>query len=67
MKKLYRSDSNQLVSGVAGGVAEYYEIDPVIVRLIGVCMLVMAGIMPFALMYLLAVVVVPKRTKQTIL
>ncbi len=34
MKKLYRSRKNKIIGGVAGGVAEYFNIDPIIVRLV---------------------------------
>jgi phage shock protein PspC (stress-responsive transcriptional regulator) len=34
MKKLYRSRNNSVIAGVAGGVAEYFDIDPVLVRLV---------------------------------
>ncbi len=34
MKKLYRSRSDRIVAGVAGGFAEYFDIDPIIVRLV---------------------------------
>jgi phage shock protein C len=33
-KKLYRSRSSRMISGVCGGLAEYLNIDPVVVRLI---------------------------------
>ncbi len=61
MKKLYKSDENKVLSGVAGGVAEYYEIDPVLVRLIGIFITIVTGIFPMALMYLIAALVIPKR------
>jgi len=32
-KRLYRSRKNQVIAGVAGGVAEYFDIDPTIVRI----------------------------------
>lgn len=32
-KKLYRSKSNRRLAGVCGGLGEYFDIDPVIVRL----------------------------------
>lgn len=60
-KKLYRSDQNQILSGVAGGVAEYTEIDPVIIRLLAIFITIMTGIIPMALMYLLAAMVIPKK------
>lgn len=32
-KRLYRSRKNQVIGGVAAGVAEYFDIDPTIVRI----------------------------------
>jgi phage shock protein C len=34
MKKLYRSRKNKVLMGVCGGIGEYFEIDPVIIRII---------------------------------
>ena len=36
MKKLFRSRENRMICGVCGGVAEYFNIDPTLVRL-GAC------------------------------
>jgi phage shock protein C len=33
MKRLYRSENDKIVCGVCGGVAEYYNIDPSLVRI----------------------------------
>ena len=33
-KKLYRSKSNRVLVGVCGGVAEYFGIDPTVIRVI---------------------------------
>ena len=33
-KKLYRSKSNRVLLGVCGGVAEYFNIDPTVMRVI---------------------------------
>lgn len=35
-KRLYRSRTNRMIWGVCGGLAEYFNIDPVIVRIIAV-------------------------------
>ena len=35
-KRLYRSTKNRMLAGVCGGIAEYANIDPTIVRLIAV-------------------------------
>lgn len=34
IKKLYRSKSDQMIAGVCAGIAEYFKIDPIIVRII---------------------------------
>lgn len=35
-KKLFRSTKNRMIAGVCGGLAEYFNIDPSIIRLIAV-------------------------------
>jgi len=32
-KRLYRSAKSKVFGGVAGGIAEYFDIDPIIIRL----------------------------------
>jgi len=32
MKKLYLSDTNKKIGGVCGGLGEYFDIDPTVVR-----------------------------------
>jgi phage shock protein C len=32
-KKLYRSRKNRVLAGVCGGIAEYFNLDPMIIRL----------------------------------
>ena len=61
MKRLYKSSDDKVLTGVAGGVAEYYEVDPVLVRLIGIFITIVTGIFPMALMYLIAALVIPKK------
>lgn len=57
-KKLYRSETNKMLAGVCGGIGEYFNIDPTLVRLIwAVLCLNGTGI----LIYLLAIVIMPKR------
>ena len=35
-KRLYRSTSSRMLAGVCGGIAEYFNIDPTIVRFLWV-------------------------------
>jgi Putative stress-responsive transcriptional regulator len=41
-KKLYRSNTQKVIGGVAGGLGEYFNIDPVIIRVLFV-LLILAG------------------------
>jgi phage shock protein C len=33
-RRLYRSRSNRVIAGVCGGIGDYFNIDPVIIRLV---------------------------------
>ena len=56
-KKLYKSRKNKMIGGVCGGLAEYFNMDPTIVRIIEaiLCILKGAGL----IIYLIAVIVMP--------
>ena len=58
MKKLTRSEDRKLL-GVCGGIAEYFELDPTIVRLLWVlfCLLGGSGI----LAYIIEALIMPER------
>jgi len=57
MKKLYKSNTQKMVSGVCGGIAEYFDIDPTIVRILFVIFGFGGG--SGILLYLLAAVIMP--------
>ena len=42
-KRFYRSTTDRRIAGVAGGLAEYFNIDPLLVRLIFVILLLVGG------------------------
>ena len=57
--RLYRSRSERMVAGVAGGIADYADVDPTIVRLIWIAALLTTG--PLALLlYVLCAIVIPR-------
>lgn len=58
-KRLYRSRKNRMIAGVCGGVAEYFGIDPIIVRLIALVMLFFVG--GGFLLYIIGWIVIPQR------
>lgn len=58
MKKLYRSNTNRKLSGVCGGLAEHFDIDPTIIRLIFIFLTLFGG--GGVLIYLICALVIPK-------
>ena len=54
-KKLLRSKNNRMLAGICGGVAEYFNIDPTIVRIIYVILTFagFAGLLIYLIMWLL--------------
>jgi phage shock protein C len=61
-KRLYRSKKDRKIAGVCGGVAEFFNIDPVIVRIIWVLSIFLGGI--GILGYLIAWIIVPINPNQ---
>ena len=59
MKRLYRSTSNKMISGVFGGLGEYFHIDATLIRLV-FALLLIPSFMTFALVYLVAAIIIPK-------
>lgn len=58
-KYLYKSKTNKKVSGVLGGIGEYYNIDPTLLRLIWILIVVFTGFVPGLIAYILAALVMP--------
>ena len=58
-KKLYKSDSNKKICGVCGGIAEYFDMDPTVIRLIWVLAVLFAGCGILA--YIIAAIIMPKK------
>lgn len=61
MKKLYLSNSDKIIGGVCGGVAEYFEIDPTLIRLIAVIATILTGFVGGIIIYIVAMIIIPKR------
>ncbi len=59
-KKLYRSRTKRMISGVCGGIAEYFNIDETIIRL-GVALLTaVTGGVPGVVFYFVAAMIMPE-------
>ncbi len=59
-KRLYRSKNDRMLCGVCAGVAEYFHIDPTLIRL-GYVLFTCAGFGTGVLGYFIAAVVIPDR------
>ncbi len=62
-KRLYRSKKDRMIAGVCGGIAEYFDIDPTLVRIIAVLTIFINGIGLIA--YLIAWIVIPQNPEQS--
>jgi phage shock protein C len=58
-KKLYRSRTNRMISGVCGGLGEYANVDPTLIRLLFAAGAVFSG-GALLLVYLVMIFVVPE-------
>ena len=58
MKKLYRSP-NRIIAGVCGGIAEYLNIDPTVVRVLYIVLSFFSAAFPGLLLYLILLLFIP--------
>lgn len=61
MKKLYKSNTDKVFAGVIGGVGEYFEMDPTLLRLAYLLLAVLTAFVPAIIGYAIAVIIVPKK------
>jgi phage shock protein PspC (stress-responsive transcriptional regulator) len=59
MKRLYRSRKDRMIAGVAGGLAEYFDVDPTIIRLVWALLLIPGGL-PGLLPYIVCWIIIPE-------
>ena len=60
-RRLYRSEKERLLGGVCGGLAEYFAVDPVLVRLVFVLLIFVSGIGVIA--YLVLWIITPRASR----
>ena len=58
-KRLYKSRDNRMISGVCAGIAEYFNMDPTIIRLAWVLFSLLGG--SGLLAYIIAAIIMPER------
>lgn len=57
MKRLYRSTYDRMLCGVCGGIAEYFQLDPTLVRLGWALFCILGG--SGVLAYIVAAIIIP--------
>ena len=60
-KRLYKIEQGKKLDGVCGGIAEYFDIDPTLVRLAWILVTCFAGTGIFA--YILAAIIMPRKSE----
>lgn len=59
MKELFRSKTNKVFAGVFGGLGEYFNVDPTILRLAWVVITIFSGVFPGIVIYIIAAIIIP--------
>jgi phage shock protein C len=63
MKRLYRSRTHRVLGGVAGGIGEYLDIDPVLARILFILALFAGGVGFLA--YIVAWIIIPEQPRES--
>jgi phage shock protein C len=58
-KKLHRSRIDRMIGGVCGGLGKYFSVDATLIRLIAVLLMVLTGVIPGVIAYLIMMAIVP--------
>ncbi|MGM5483514.1 MAG: PspC domain-containing protein [Nanobdellota archaeon] len=59
-KRLFRS-KDRMIAGVCGGIAEYFDVDPTVIRLLWVLITIFTGIFTGIIAYIIAWVIIPEK------
>ena len=60
MKRLKRSRKDRMIAGVCGGIAEYFDVDPTIVRIVYVLVSIFSVAFPGILVYIIMWIIMPE-------
>ena len=61
-KKLYKSAQNKMLEGVCGGIAEYFNCDPTLIRLAWAAFTLLGG--SGLLAYIVCAIIIPNKPNQ---
>lgn len=63
MKKLYKASTGKMLDGVCAGLADYFNLDPTIVRVGVVIGTILSGVFPGVIIYVVLAVIMPRNAK----
>lgn len=63
-KRIYRSNKNKVIAGVFGGLGEYFNVDPVFLRLFWILITIFTGFVPGFIAYLFVIIIIPKNQNK---
>ncbi len=66
-KRLYRRETNRVVLGILSGIAEYFSIDPTIVRVAYVVLAIFTGVLPAIIAYGIMALLIPTKGKGAVI
>ena len=61
MKRLFLSATDKKLAGVCGGLGEYFDADPTLIRLFTAIIAIVTGVIPMLIGYLVAWMIIPRR------
>ncbi|MDI6765666.1 MAG: PspC domain-containing protein [Bacteroidota bacterium] len=64
-RRLYKSRRNKVIDGICGGIAEYFDMDPTIVRLLWVLITLMGG--SGFILYIIAMIIIPVNPEHLVI
>ncbi len=64
-RRLYKSRRNKVIDGVCGGIAEYFDVDPTIVRILWILITLMGG--SGFILYIVAMIIMPANPEHVVM
>ena len=61
MKKLYKNEHDEVLTGMIGGIGEYFNVDPTVLRIGFVVLVLITGVFPGIIAYIIAYFIIPEK------
>ncbi|MBM4047855.1 MAG: PspC domain-containing protein [Planctomycetes bacterium] len=60
-RRLYLSNGNRKIAGICGGIGEYLNLDPTLIRLLTIVLMFCTAIVPVVIAYFVAWLIIPRK------